>query len=121
MVITLITERKIDEAQAVADELFTFSKEEWGKSHGNTATALNNLGFVSIMKRDFDKAESYLLMALQVTEKAYGEDSKECAVVYMNLAKLYVAKANEIRKIENIFGEQLKEEEEVSSRLRMRN
>jgi hypothetical protein len=121
MVVQLITEKKIDEAQAVADELFTYSKDAWGKGHSNTATALNNLGFVSIMKRDFDKAESYLLMALEVSEKAHGKDSKECAVVYMNLAKLYVAKAREIHKLENVFHEQLHEEAEVAERMKMRS
>ncbi len=120
MVITLMSEKKIAEAQAVADELFAYSKSNYGKKHGNTATALNNLGFISIMKKEFDKAESYLLMALQVTEKAYGKDSRETAVVNVNLAKLYMAKAREIQMIERAFGEQEAEEEEVVTRLQRR-
>jgi uncharacterized protein HemY len=117
MVITLISEKKIDEAHGVAVELFNYSRKYYGKSHGNTATALNNLGFLGIMKKDFDKAESYLLMALQVSEKAYGKDSREVAVVDMNLAKLYVAKAREIQALEGVFKDQVTEEEEASARM----
>ncbi len=119
-VISLIKEKKIDDALDVAQELFDYSRGAYGKKHGNTATALNNLGFLSIMTKDFEKAESYLLMALQVTEKAYGKDTREAAVIYMNLAKLYLAKAREVSTIESAFAQQQAEEEEAETRLRMR-
>jgi tetratricopeptide (TPR) repeat protein len=119
-VISLIKEQKIDQAQEVAQELFEYSRSAYGKKHANTATALNNLGFINIMIKDFEKAESFLLMALQVTEKAYGKDTREAAVIYMNLAKLYLAKAREVSTIESAFAQQQAEEEEVAGRLRMR-
>jgi hypothetical protein len=119
-IIKLMGEKKIDDAHAVAQELFHYSKKYYGKNHGNTATALNNLGFINVMRKDFDKAESYLLMALQVTEKAYGKDSKEVAVVDMNLAKLYVAKAREIQALDGMFKEQAMDDEEAAVRLEAR-
>jgi hypothetical protein len=121
MVVKLISEKKIKDAEAVAQELFNYSKDCYGKRHGNTATALNNLGFIGIMQKEFDKAESYLLMALQVTEKAYGKDSREAAVVNVNLAKLYMAKAREISAVEHAFREHEVEDSEAEARLKMRN
>jgi hypothetical protein len=120
MVITFMREQKPDDADAVAEELYKYTRERYGMKHENTATALNNLGFINIMKKDFEKAESYLLMALQVTEEAYGKDAKEVAVVNMNLAKLYIARAKEIQSLEGLYKGQQEEEREVTERLEMR-
>ncbi len=102
-VLRLTKEKKIDEALDAAQELYRIALKQFGKKHKNTVTALNNLGFINMLKKDFDEAESYLLMALQVSEKVHGRFSKETAVVNMNLGKLYIAKAKEINAIERAF------------------
>jgi len=112
MVLMLAKEKKIDEALDAAKELHRISLKEFGRKHKNTATALNNLGFINMLKKDFDEAESYLLMALQVSEKVHGKFSKEAAVVNMNLGKLYIAKAKEINSIASAFDSEWKPDAE---------
>lgn len=104
--IRLAKEGKVDEAVGLAHELFKYSKKNYGKRHEKTITTLNNLGFVYILKKDFDDAESYLLMALQVSERVFGRLSREVAMVNVNLSKLYAAKAKEIQGIESLFDKQ---------------
>jgi len=104
-VIALARADKADEALAVAKELYEYSRKAYGKHHEKTVKAINNLGYVMTQKRDFDGAESYLLMALQISEKTYGKFSKEVAFVNMNLAKMYKAKADEIMDMEIAFSE----------------
>jgi len=104
--IRLAKEGKVDNAVGLAHELFKYSRTNYGKRHEKTITALNNLGFVHILKKDFDAAESYLLMAIQVSEKVFGRLSREAAMVNVNLSKLYAAKAREIQGIESLFDKQ---------------
>lgn len=103
MVLMLAKEKKLDEALTAAHELYKSALKDFGKKHKNTATALNNLGFINMFKKNFDEAESYLLMALQVSEKVHGRFSREVAVVNMNLGKLYMTKAKEINNIVRAF------------------
>ena len=104
-VIALARENNVDEALAVAKELYEYSRKFYGKQHEKTVKAINNLGYIMTQKKDFDGAESYLLMALQISEKTYGKFSKEVAFVNMNLAKMYKAKADEIMDMEKAFSE----------------
>lgn len=111
-VLMLAKEKNLDEALTAAHELYKIAVKHYGKKHKNTATALNNLGFINMLKKDFDEAESYLLMALQVSEKVHGRFSKEVAVVNMNLAKLYMTKAKEINNIVRAFDANLQSDVE---------
>ena len=104
-VIALARGNNADEAAAVARELYEYSKKAYGKQHEKTIKAINNLGFVLTKKKDFEVAESYLLMALQISEKTYGKFSKEVGFVNMNLAKMYKAKADEIFEMESAYNE----------------
>lgn len=104
-VIRLTKEGSFDQATAMALELLKVSKKNYGKWHEKTVKALNNLGYICTMKKDFEDAESYLLLGLQVSEKVYGKISREVAFVNMNLAKLYMAKADDINSIEKTFRE----------------
>jgi tetratricopeptide (TPR) repeat protein len=108
-VLRLTKEKKLDEAIPLAAELFSYSKKFYGKRHEKTVVALNNLGYIYTIKKEFDEAESYLLLALQTSERVYGKYSREVAFVNMNLAKLYVAKATEIEDIAKVY-EAAKEE-----------
>jgi len=104
-VMSLARAKQIDEALAVARELYEYSRKGYGKHHQKTVKAINNLGYILTQKRDFDGAESYLLMALQICEKIYGKFSKEVGFVNVNLAKLYKAKAEEIFAMEESYKE----------------
>ena len=95
-VMRLTREEKLDEALAQGTELFELGKKCFGEKHGNTATALNNLGIIHTLRRDFDEAESCLLAALQISEKVSGRISSAVAIVNMNLARLYTFKAQMI-------------------------
>jgi hypothetical protein len=102
-VLRLTTERKMDEALRSAGELFEYTKRSYGKKHKNTVIALNNLGIINMAREDFDEAESYLLSALEVSEKVSGRLSKEVSMINMNLAKLYAAKSNKISVLDEVF------------------
>lgn len=104
-VIALARENNADEALAVAKELYEYSVKAYGKKHEKTIKAINNLGYILTKKKDFEVAESYLLMALQISEKTCGKFSKEVAFVNMNLAKLYKARADEIFEMESAYSE----------------
>lgn len=104
-VIALARDNNADEAVAVAKELYEYSIKAYGKQHEKTIKAINNLGYVLTRKKDFEAAESYLLMALQISEKAFGKFGKEVGFVNMNLAKMYKAKADEIFEMESVYNE----------------
>lgn len=95
-VIRFTAEKKMDEALHSAADLFEYTKKSYGKKHKNTVIALNNMGIINMAREDFDEAESYLLSALEVSEKVSGRFSKEVSMINMNLAKLYAAKAKKI-------------------------
>ena len=96
LVMRLTSEKKLADALAAGNELFSLSKRNYGRKHANTATALNNLGIIHSLRKEFDDAESYLLAALQMSERVSGKLSRETAMVNMNLARLYTIKANAI-------------------------
>lgn len=110
-VLGLAREKKTDEALTVAKELYEYTVRAYGKRHQRTVKAINNLGYVFTQKRDFDKAESYLLMGLEISEKIHGKYSREVAFVNVNLSKLYMAKAQEIFDMEGGYKEVFDREE----------
>ncbi len=95
-VVTLTNGRRMEEALLAGKELYEVSKNSFGKQHKHTVTALNNLGIIYTLREEFAEAESYLLAALQISERASGEISREVALVNMNLANLYGYKAKKI-------------------------
>ncbi|MFZ4859535.1 MAG: tetratricopeptide repeat protein [Desulfuromonadaceae bacterium] len=97
-VMQLIKENRNDEALELGLKLLQLGKDSFGKYHDNTVTALNNLGIVHTMRKDFSDAESYLLSALQIGEKVNGQISSQVALINMNLARLYTHKANQINQ-----------------------
>ncbi len=97
-VINMTRENRLVDALVSAKELFALSKTNYGKKHVNMATALNNLGIIHSLRKEFDEAESYLLAALQISERVSGKVSKEVATVNMNLARLYTMKSKAINE-----------------------
>jgi hypothetical protein len=89
----LIKEKKFDDALSFALELYDYAKKHYGKKHKKTLIAMNNLGIVNILRKDFDNAEAYLLLALETSEKISGKYCKEASMISLNLSRLYSARA----------------------------
>ncbi len=102
LVIETLKSGDLDKALTYAHNLYEITKKNYGNSHDNTATAVNNLGFIYMLRKEFSKAESYLLLSLEITEKVHGKYSKEVAVVNANLSKLYLLRAKESCEIDNV-------------------
>jgi Flp pilus assembly protein TadD len=97
-VMRLTRENDLAAALAQGQELFRQSRAGYGKKHVNTVTALNNLGIIHTLRHDFEEAESFLLEALQISERVCGKISGEVAIVNKNLARLYTIKAQVINE-----------------------
>ncbi len=99
-VLSVIKSRDLEKALTYAHNLYNITKKEYGSNHANSVTAINNLGFIYLMRKEFLKAESYLLLALETAEKVYGKYSKETALINANLSQLYISKTKEAYEID---------------------
>ncbi|HEX2923674.1 MAG TPA: tetratricopeptide repeat protein [Chloroflexota bacterium] len=89
----LTREKRLDEALELAQQLLKCARKSFGKRDKRTAVVLNNLGIINLLKEDFDEAEAYLLLALQVTEKVSGKHDRNVSAIDRNLARLHSARA----------------------------
>lgn len=101
----LTQEKKFDEALVLGQEIYDYTKKYYGKRDKRTVIVLNNLGIINLLKKDFDQAEAYLLLALQVTEKVSGKYGQHASMINTNLAELHSARAKMIHETNKIFGE----------------
>jgi len=101
----LTREQKLDEALSLAQEVFKYSKKWYGKRDKKTVVALNNIGILNLLKKDFDRAEAYLLLALRLSEKTSGKYGRHASMINVNLAELHSARAKMIQETNAIFGE----------------
>jgi hypothetical protein len=101
----LTQEKKWDEALNLAREMYKYTRDCYGKKDKKTIAALNNIGIVNLLRKDFDEAEAYLLLALQLSEKVSGKYSQHTSMINMNLAKLHSSRARMIQETNEIFGE----------------
>jgi len=99
-------EEKLDEALDLARDVFDYTRKCYGKKDRKTIVALNNIGTVNLLKKNFDEAEAHLLLALQLSEKVSGKEGRQASMINMNLAELYSARAKSIRENIEVFGEQ---------------
>ena len=81
-----------DAAGAIAK--FIEARECWlqdtgGKETADTATCLNNIGYISAAVGDYDTAIEYYGKALAARKELYGDVHEEVAAVYLNLAEMY--------------------------------
>jgi tetratricopeptide (TPR) repeat protein len=102
----LMQEEKLDEALDLARDVFDYTRKCYGKKDRKTIVALNNIGTVNLLKKNFDEAEAHLLLALQLSEKVSGKEGRQASMINMNLAELYSARAKSIRENIEVFGEQ---------------
>ncbi|NOX25424.1 MAG: tetratricopeptide repeat protein [Deltaproteobacteria bacterium] len=86
----------LDFALERALALYEYSRENGGRRDQRTLNAMNNLGYLYTKQEEYEKAEYYLLAALEDSEDAFGKYSKEFAVLCMNIGKMYMARASHI-------------------------
>lgn len=94
----LATNGEIDIAAEKSIELYNYSLENGGKEDDRTLNASNNLGYLFTEQKEYEKAEFYLLTALQISEKKFGKYSKEVAILCMNIGKMFMERTKHIAK-----------------------
>ncbi len=94
--LTLINERKLDEALEAGQELLDYVDKKYKKDAREKATAYNNAGMAFLIARRFNLAEECFREALAMRKRLFGENHNEVAVVLLNMVWLYKVQAQEI-------------------------
>lgn len=94
--VTLIQERKITEAVALAEQIVEYMDRKHRKDAKEKATAHNNLGMALMLNQDYNLAEECFRSALAMRRRLFGDSHNEVALILLNLARLYQIQANEI-------------------------
>lgn len=115
IVLDLTKARKYDEAIAKGQNVLEYLKGKGMSESLEAATTMNNLGMNSMSAGKLDKANGYLLKALELRRKHLGPASMEVAAVWLNLSELYKLQSQIIRQRE--IDESLKKEEAAFAEL----
>jgi len=105
----LIKEEKGQEALKKAKAMLRYLKKKKLLDGQEAATTYNNLGMIFLSEGEFDQAQVYLLKALQLRTKLFGNKSLEVATVWLNLSQLYKLQAQYIFKLHQNENEKKKE------------
>ncbi len=87
---TLYQQGRYSEAEPYAKEAVRLGKQEFGPSHPNTATTLNNLAALYHKQGLYAEAEPLYERSLAIRERAFGPEHPQVATSLNNLAVLYV-------------------------------
>lgn len=98
-VLSLIKDKKIDEALAAARKMMSHLRRNNLLKGQEAATTFNNMGMIYLSKGQFDLAHQYLSKALQLRTDLFGPKSLEVATVWLNLSQLYKLQAEHIFKL----------------------
>ncbi len=98
-VLSLIKEKKIDEALSAARKMMSYLRNNNRLKGQEAATTFNNMGMIYLSKGQFDMAHQYLSRALQLRTDLFGPQSVEVATVWLNLSQLYKLQAEHIFKL----------------------
>jgi len=82
----MVTEGRLDEAEALAERVFALRERVHGRDHPETAAAMVNLALVELDRGRFAEAESMLAAALVTLERRLGPDHLQVAQAVNNLA-----------------------------------
>ena len=85
----LVQQSNHREAARIREKELTWTEQNLGPEHPDTATSLNNLAFLYYNLGAFPKAEPLYLRALAIREKALGPDHPDTAQSLNNLAAYY--------------------------------
>jgi CHAT domain-containing protein/tetratricopeptide (TPR) repeat protein len=73
-------EGKINEAISLSEKVLLSAEKKLGKDHPEYAKSLQDLGVYHYLDNDFDKAQQFLDLALEIYTKNPGKNSKEYAL-----------------------------------------
>ncbi len=105
-VLSLIKEKKIDEALSAGRKMMSYLRRNQLLKGEEAATTFNNMGMIYLSKGQFDLAHQFLSKALQLRTELFGPQSIEVATVWLNLSQLYKLQAEHIFKLHQKSGEQ---------------
>jgi tetratricopeptide (TPR) repeat protein len=108
----LIGQWKYQEAIPIAEKALEVAKRVRGPEHPETASALNNFGFLFQKIGDYPKAEPLLQEALRIRQKILGADHPDTAASLNDLALLYHA-MGAYAKAEPLYQEALRTRQKV--------
>jgi tetratricopeptide (TPR) repeat protein len=108
----LIGQWKYQEAIPIAEKALEVAKRVRGPEHPETASALNNFGFLFQKIGDYPKAEPLLQEALRIRQKILGADHPDTAASLNDLALLYHA-MGAYAKAEPLYQEALRIRQKV--------
>lgn len=77
----------------VTKQALDFSEQNFGSTHENTATTLNNLALLCKAQGNFTDAETHLKKALEVYEASVGRKHEKTLTALKNLYELAAAQA----------------------------
>ena len=75
----------------VAIQALDFSRQNFGNTHENTASTLNNLALLYQEQENFSEAEAHLKKALEIYETTLGRRHEKTLIALKNLYALSVA------------------------------
>lgn len=104
-VLSLIKEKKVDEALSAARKMMSYLRRNQLLKGQEAATTFNNMGMIYLSKGEFDLAHQFLSKALQLRTELFGPQSIEVATVWLNLSQLYKLQAEHIFKLHQKDGE----------------
>src|SRR5262249_47046234 len=115
----LYSEKKYEEALAVAEKVLTIREKALGKDHPLVANALSNLALVYSGK-DSTRPEQLYLRALEILERTFGKEHPNLLPPLKALATIYQMKW-EFTKEEKIYERVLAIQEKALSREHLLN
>ena len=98
VLLTLVRDKKNDEALKKAQAMLDYLKGKKLSDRAEAATTYNNLGMIYISMGQFDQALLSLQKTLELRTKIYGDRSLEVANSWNNLSELYKVQAQFIRE-----------------------
>lgn len=72
-----------------------------GQFHTSVATSFSSLGMTYLLYNELDKAEEYLIRALEIRKKIFGEDHQKTARSYFRLGCYFEQTKRYSQAIEN--------------------
>ncbi len=104
--LTLVQQRKFDEAITFFNEALEIRKKVFGEESSEVAITLDNLGIAYANKQDFSKAEEFTKKSLAIFEKEVGISHHDTLLATDNLAQFYLMQGK-IADAANLYQKQI--------------
>lgn len=88
-----------------ATDLLSATRRSFGKKDRRAIIVLGNLGMIHMIRKEFDKAESFYLQALDFCESTLGKASEEYSAITSNLSLVFEAKSKQASAARGAVGD----------------